>query len=135
MVYDDMLDRAVEESPDAEGTDSRFDVPEPVVRVDGSVTVVDNLGEIADTLDRDPGHVLQFLQSAVGTAGSVDDRGRGRLTGEFKRGRISTALREYADTYVVCPDCGLPDTDLLTEGDATRLKCAACGAVTTVEER
>ena len=32
MDYDDMLDRAIDETPDIEGSSERFEVPSPEVR-------------------------------------------------------------------------------------------------------
>ncbi|ESP87213.1 translation initiation factor IF-2 subunit beta [Candidatus Halobonum tyrrellensis] len=134
MEYDDMLDRAVGESPEASGGESRFDVPTPEVRQEGSVTVVENFPAVADRLARDPEHLLRYLQEEVGTAASIDDVGRARLTGSFKPDRIEGVVDEYVRTYVRCPDCGLPDTHLETDGGTTLLVCEACGARSTVDD-
>jgi len=128
MDYDDMLDRAVSETPEVTGGDDRLDLPDPAVREEGSVTVVENFQALAGRLDRAPAHLLQFLQRELGTSGHIDESGRGRLTGSFGADRIGAAVDAYVETFVRCPECGLPDTRLETANGVTVLRCEACGA-------
>lgn len=128
MGYDDYLDRAISESPDERGSASRFSIPDPNVRAEGNVTVFENFRETVDRLGRDANHVQKFLQNEVGTSASIDDAGRLRLTGSFRADRIADALQEYADAYVLCPECGLPDTQLEREDGVEIRRCEACGA-------
>ncbi|RBI64348.1 translation initiation factor IF-2 subunit beta [halophilic archaeon] len=126
--YDEQLDRALERTPDIdEGTD-RFDVPTPDVRQEGNVTVYENFQDTLDRLDRDDEHVLKFLQNELGTSAHIDESGRARLTGEFSEGRIADAIDEYTERFVLCSECGLPDTKLEREQGALLLRCEACGA-------
>ena len=134
MEYDDMLDRAVGEAPDAQSDGSRFELPTPSVRHEGSETVVENFPAVADRLARDPADVLRHLQEELGTAARIDDRGRARLTGNFKPRRVEAAVEAYTRTYVVCPECGLPNTHLETDAGTTLLVCEACGARSVVDD-
>jgi translation initiation factor 2 subunit 2 len=133
MDYDEMLDRAVERTPDIEEEGSRFEVPDPEVRQEGNVTVVENYQGVVDRLDRDEDHVLKFLQNEVGTAAHIDESGRARLTGGFKQHRVADALEAYTDAFVICSECGLPDTKIVTQQGAEVLKCDACGAISPTE--
>lgn len=126
--YDDHLDRALERTPEIEGSGDRFDVPDPEVRQEGNVTVYENFQDTLDRLGRDDEHVLKFLQNELGTSAHIDESGRARLTGEFSQGRISDAVEEYAEEFVLCSECGLPDTRLEREQGAVLLRCEACGA-------
>jgi translation initiation factor 2 subunit 2 len=134
MEYDDALDRGLDRAPDIEETATRYEVPEPDVRPEGNVTVYENFPETLDRLDREERHVLKFLQSELGTAAKIDERGRARLTGDFKQSRVRDALDAYVDGFVRCSECGLPDTRLVTEKGATVLKCDACGALSSVPD-
>lgn len=134
MDYDEQLDRAISESPDVTGAESRFDVPEPQIRPDGSFTVLENFQEITDRFGREEDHVMKFLQSELGTAAQLQENGRLRLTGEFRESRVAEALEEYTDAFVLCPECGLPDTKLVTESGAKMLRCEACGALSSTGE-
>lgn len=128
MNYDDMLDRGLEESPDIEGDSKRFDVADPDVRQEGNVTIFENFQTVVGHLGREEDHVMKFLQDELGTSGHIDESGRARLTGDFSTGRIEETINEYAETHVICPECGLPDTNLETEQEALILRCEACGA-------
>ena len=132
MDYDEQLERAIEDKPDIAGDDGRFEVPEPNVRPEGHVTVYENFQGTIDRLGRDENHVLKFLQNELGTSAHLDERGRARLKGEFNQRRLQAVLDEYVDTYVICPECGLPDTNLTTEQGAEILECEACGARSAV---
>ncbi|MFC7076257.1 MULTISPECIES: translation initiation factor IF-2 subunit beta [Haloarcula] len=133
MEYDSMLDRAIEETPEIDGTSERFEVPDPEVRQEGNTTVFENFQAVCRRLDREPDHVMQFLQNDVGTSGHIDESGRARLTGAFDAARIGNGIDEYVEQYVLCPECGLPDTRLEREQGAIIRRCEACGARSPVE--
>lgn len=126
--YEDQLDRAMAEAPEIEGSSDRFDVPTAEIRQEGNVTVYENFQDTLDCLGREEDHVLKFLQDELGTSAHIDESGRARLTGEFSQGRIEDAIQEYCDQYVLCSECGLPDTKLEREQGALLLRCEACGA-------
>lgn len=128
MDYDELLDRGIEATPDIEGQTDRFSIPDPAVRPEGHVTVYENFPETVDALDRDPDHVFKFLQNELGTSGHIDEAGRARLTGDFNARRVKGTIEDYADEFVICPECGLPDTRLEREKGALMLRCEACGA-------
>ncbi|RXK51248.1 translation initiation factor IF-2 subunit beta [Halorientalis pallida] len=131
MDYEDQLDRAMEQTPDIEGSSDRFDVPEPEVRQEGNMTVYENFQDTTSRLGREDDHVVKFLQNELGTSGHIDESGRARLTGEFRQSRIQDALDEYVDEFVLCSECGLPDTKLERERGALVLRCEACGAISS----
>lgn len=128
MEYEEHLDRALEETPDIEGSASRFSLPDPDIRQEGNATVYENFQSTLDTLDRRENHLMKYLQDELGTSANIDERGRLRLTGEFRQSRVREALDEYADAYVLCSECGLPDTKLEKENGAEIIRCEACGA-------
>ena len=134
MEYDDALDRALDQSPEMDGSGGRFQVPDPEIRPEGNVTVYENFQSTVDTLNRDDTHLMKFLQSEVGTSAQIDESGRARLTGDFRQDRIADAIDEYVDTYVRCSECGSPDTRLVEEQRTTVLKCDACGALSPVPD-
>ncbi|QCJ48429.1 translation initiation factor IF-2 subunit beta [Haloprofundus sp. MHR1] len=129
MDYDDQLEKALSESPDIESTGSRFEVPDPNVRPEGNMTVFENFQPVVAKLGRDESDVLKFLQTELGTSGQIDESGRARLTGDFRQDRIARAVEEYTEAFVLCPECGLPDTRLVDERGTRMLKCDACGAL------
>jgi translation initiation factor 2 subunit 2 len=126
--YDDKLEEALSATPDIQGSEARFTIPDPDVRQEGNVTVYENFRETIGRLDREAELVLKFLQNELGTSAHIDERGRARLTGSFTARRIGDAIEAFADAYVLCPECGLPDTRLEREQGAETIRCTACGA-------
>ena len=134
MDYEEQLDRAMDQKPDIAGNESRFEVPDPEVRQEGNVTVYENFQSTLDDLGREQDHVLKFLQNELGTSASIDESGRARLTGEFSQRRVADTLDEYVEEFVLCSECGLPDTKLEREQGALMLRCEACGALSPTSE-
>jgi len=128
MDYEEHLDRALAETPDIERSNDRFSLPEADIRQEGNVTVYENFQSTLDRLDRTERHVMRYLQTELGTAANIDERGRLRLTGAFKQNRVQDALETYVEEYVLCDECGLPDTGIERENGAELLQCDACGA-------
>lgn len=126
MSYDDHLDRAMSRT-DTSGSSGRFSLPTPELRADGNFTLYENFQTTIDRLGREEDHVMKYLQSELGTAASIDESGRLRLTGSFKTDRVRDALESYAQEHVICPDCGLPDTNLHEEDGTIYRQCEACG--------
>jgi translation initiation factor 2 subunit 2 len=126
--YDEQLERALDETPDIEESGDRFDVPDPNVRQEGNATVYENFQATLNRLGRDEEHVLKFVQNELGTSAQIDEKGRARLTGSFSAERIENTIEKYAEQFVRCPECGLPDTRLEREHGALILRCEACGA-------
>ncbi len=128
MDYDEMLERGIEETPDTEGSGDRFEVPDPELRQEGNATVFENFRAVCQDYAREPEHVFRFLQNDLGTSGHIDESERARLTGEFGQRRVRAAIESYAEEYVRCPECGLPDTRLDRGQGTVVLRCEACGA-------
>lgn len=127
--YDELLERALAETPDIEGGGDRLEAPDAEVRQEGNVTVYENFQETLRKLDRDQDHLLKFLQDELGTSAQIDERDRARLTGDFTADRIDGAVEAFVEAYVQCPECGLPDTRLDEEQGTEMIRCEACGAL------
>jgi translation initiation factor 2 subunit 2 len=133
MDYEATLDRAYEDLPERQASQKRLQIPDAAAQEDGAFTRLTNLKAIADALDRDAEHVHRFVQREFGTNGSFDGD-RSRYNGSFDQGDFEAALERYAEEYVVCSECGLPDTKLTTEDRTQMLRCEACGGFRPVEK-
>ncbi|WP_423743246.1 translation initiation factor IF-2 subunit beta (plasmid) [Haladaptatus sp. SPP-AMP-3] len=134
MDYNSALDRGMDAVPDLEASDERFSYPDPAVQKDGSFTRLTNLDDIADALSRDGEHVHSALQRELGTSGKYEE-GQARYSGSFTESDFNTALDEYVEEFVICSECGLPDTRLVRENRNLMLRCDACGAFRPVTKR
>jgi translation initiation factor 2 subunit 2 len=134
MDYDSSLDRAMENVPDIDSSGQRLSVPDAEAQKDGAFTRLTNLDDIADTLSRETDHVHRFVQRELGTNGKLEE-GVGRYNGSFSGSDFDTAIESYVETYVICGECGLPDTRLVTEDRTPMLRCDACGAFRPVSKQ
>ena len=66
------LDRAIKKMPATRETKERFVIPSVKVFYEGKTTVLENFGAIADTLNRDPEHLMKYLLQEMGTAGKIE---------------------------------------------------------------
>lgn len=124
--YENLLERAREDIPDDLTSEKRFTVPEADIFHEGKTTIVQNFGDILDTINRDADHAVPRLLRELGTAGDVED-GRLTLKGRMDQEKIDSRIRSYVETYVICGECGRPDTKLEKEGRTVIIRCDACG--------
>ena len=131
--YEDLLTQAFETMPEVTSTHSRWSLPEPKVRSEGNVTVYENFKNTVEILNREADLVLKFLQNEFGTSANIDDTGRARLTGSFSTDRVFSVIKSFSQAYVICPECGLPDTKLQEKNNSLMLHCEGCGILSKIE--
>jgi translation initiation factor 2 subunit 2 len=128
------LERAMKKMPATRDTRERFVVPSPRVFYEGKTTVLENFRAIADTLNREPDHLMKYLLQELGTAGKIEGQ-RGIFQGKFTEQAMARQIESYFEEYVVCTECRLPDTHLTKNDRVLMLKCDACGAHRPVRKR
>lgn len=122
-----MLERAKKQLPEAITSGERFEIPKAEGHIQGNKTIISNFSQIVDTFRREPQHLLKFLQRELATPASIDGP-RLVLGRKIKAELINQKITQYANTFVICPECGKPDTQLKKEDKILTLKCTACGA-------
>ena len=122
-----MLERGLKKVPKETGSGERFEMPRAQVLISGSRTSILNFGEIASTLRRDPKHIMKFLLKELATKGEIEGT-KANFQGVFSDYVIKTKLESYVKVYVLCPECGKPDTKIIREDRQFFVKCEACGA-------
>jgi translation initiation factor 2 subunit 2 len=131
--YDDLLKRARNEIPEVTLKKERLEMPRLFVTMVGMRTTISNFKEVADTLDRDPQHILKFLTREMATAATYHD-GRAIFQGKFPRDTFERLLQRYMESFVICPVCKRPDTKILKEKRLSFIVCNACGAKSSVKQ-
>ena len=127
MSYEELLDKAYEKLPKMKETGERFEIPTIESSIQGNQTIIKNFVQIADTLRRDPKHMLKFFTKELGAPGSI----KGKIAiiqTKVMRKKIQEKLETYVREYVLCKECKRPDTKLVRENRITMLVCEACGA-------
>lgn len=125
--YNDMLTHAKEVLPEVEENAERFQIPKVKGHIQGVKTVISNMNQIADTLQRPIKHLLKFLtREMASTAEPV--KSLVIFGSKVSAGKINEKIEAYANEFVICKECNKPDSKLTKEGDIYYFKCQACGA-------
>lgn len=127
MDYKELLDKAYKELPEKAKEKARFKMPSFESFIQGKETVIKNFGNVANYLRRDPNHLMKFLFKELATVGNFDGS-RLVLKGRFKDEELNKRLEFYVKTYVLCSECGKPDTHLVYQDGVLFIRCEACGA-------
>jgi translation initiation factor 2 subunit 2 len=133
MDYNELLERGMKNMPKQASEGERFEIKKAITQKDGRKTIIVNFLEVAKSLRRDPNHLLKFLLKELATKGDYSGQ---RLTvlGNFTADHINKKIDIYVGSFIVCPECGKPDTQLFKEGKFTIMKCEACGARSTTSK-
>jgi len=126
--YKELLKRARSQLPEVVFSDVRFEIPSADSFVEGNRTIIKNFRDIAKFMERDTLEFAKFVMKELGTAGDMEGT-RLILQGKFGWRMINEKVQNYVNEYVLCPECGKPDTKIVKEGRIHFLKCTACGAM------
>ena len=128
--YTKLLEKARKSLPAVTKSDIRFEIPFAQV-VPGKQTVLKNFSEISKILRRDEKHLAKFLFKELAVPGSMRN-GELVFQGKVYANLINQRIAEYVRQFVLCNECGKPDTTL-QENKITTIKCEACGAKRTMK--
>jgi translation initiation factor 2 subunit 2 len=127
--YGKLLDNIYEKlNVNKAGSGERFEVPAFDVLNEGkNKTIVKNFKRICDAIRRDPVMLARYLSREVGAPVDIDGERmiiHRRVMGPVLQKRIDFFVKEY----VICQQCGKPDTNLVTIERTKMLVCESCGA-------
>ncbi|MFH1978206.1 MAG: translation initiation factor IF-2 subunit beta [Candidatus Aenigmatarchaeota archaeon] len=125
--YEELLKEGMKKVPDKVETTDRFEVPKPIVLIQGSKTLIKNIIEIANALRRDQKHLIKFLAKELATSWELSSQSL-ILIGTFSTSLVNKKIDLYMKSYVICTECKKPDTKITKEDKFYFLKCEACGA-------
>ena len=132
--YENLLKKAYSNITEISESSERFTVPEVKAYIEGKTTIIENFAEIADKVRRDTDHILKYVLGELGTSGKIDGN-RAIFNGKFEISLIKTIIKNYVDDYVICSECGKPDTRLVKDERVLILRCDACGGHRPVRKR
>lgn len=127
MSYEELLDKTMEKLPKKQEMKDRFVIPEVLVEISGSRTILKNFTDIANKLRRDHLHLLKFLSKEMATSSSIQG-GALVFQGNIRREILQKKIEDYIKEFVYCKECKEPDTRLVKEARVTSMICEACGA-------
>jgi len=125
--YEDMLKTAKDTLPEIKVSEERFQIPKVKGHIQGVKTVITNMNQIADFIRRPIKHLIKYLTKELATP--ADQVKQFVVFGtKMPASKINEKIEQYTNDFVICRECGKPDTKLNKEGDIYYFKCQACGA-------
>lgn len=135
MDYEKLLEKARKELPKSSTKFERFEVPKVRGHIQGNKTVISNFLQIASMINRPAEHLLKYVLKTLATPGEIKKSGSVMMGSKLAASRINEKIQQYVREFVLCPECGKPDTKITKEGRITVIKCQACGAKHTIKSK
>ncbi|MBI2108273.1 translation initiation factor IF-2 subunit beta [Candidatus Woesearchaeota archaeon] len=133
--YKEMLEETRKGLPEVVQIRDRFEIPKVMGHVQGNRTIISNFLQIASTLGREVDHLLKFVLKELATPGEIKKSGALIMGTKVPASRINDKVRKYAIEFVLCPECGKPDTKIEQSENIHYIKCQACGAKNVVKSK
>ena len=127
MNHEELLKRAKDQLPEVASSSERFEIPKVKGHIQGNRTIISNLPTIADILNRPIRHILKFLNKELAAKGVMKKDQYLIFNTKLPASRINEKITQYAENYVLCKDCGKPETKIDKVGQALYIRCQACG--------
>lgn len=127
MEYEKLLDDAYKKVKRVDTANSRFEIPKIQGHFEGKKTILTNFLAIASHLRRKPEHFQKFLLKELAASGQLEGD-RLVLNIKVPSAKINQKIEEYSKEFVICKECGKPDTELKKEDRLSFIHCLACGA-------
>ena len=112
--YEKLLDQAYKDLKPIKHSEERFEIPKVEGHIEGTKTILTNLQQIASYLRRNQDHLLKFLLKELATSGSIKN-GRVIFQRKISSQKINEKIHNYAKEFVICSQCGKPDTEIKKE--------------------
>lgn len=132
--YEKLLEQAYSKIKPIESKSERFEILKIEGHIEGTKTVLTNLQQIASYIRRDINHFLKYLLRELATSGSI----KGNivvLQTKIASQKINDKIKSYVDEFVICKECGKPDTELIKQDKFMFVHCLACGAKHSVRAK
>ena len=79
--------------------------------------------------------MLKYVLKELAAPGEIKKSGSVIVGTKIPASRINEKVKKYTEEFVLCKECGKPDTTVMKEGAYLFLKCAACGAKYSIKAR
>jgi len=134
MDYEKLLKNTYKNMPTSVLERERFEIPPVKGHIQGNRTIISNFVQIADKIRRDPEHLLKFILKELATPGVIR-RSELILGTKVSASKINDKIKRYVIDFVICNECGKPDSKLVKEGQFLCLHCQACGSKKIVKSK
>jgi translation initiation factor 2 subunit 2 len=131
--YEELLNDAYSKIKKSESKD-RFEIPKIEGHFEGKKTILTNFFQISSYIRRNPEHFQKFILRELAASGQKDGD-RLVLNMTVPSAKINQKVEQYVKEFVLCKECGKPDTELSKEDRMAFVKCLACGAKHSVRNK
>jgi len=132
--YEQLLNEAYGKVKKSEDNGERFEIPKVEGHFEGKKTIITNFSQIASHLRRNPEHFQKFMLRELAASGQKEGD-RLVLNMTVPSAKINQKVEQYVKEFVLCGECGKPDTELTKEDRFSFIKCLACGAKHSVRSK
>ena len=133
-TYEQLLNEAFKSIKPIEHNGERFEIPKIEGHLEGTKTVLTNIPQIVSYLRRPQDHLVKYLLKELATSGTIKNSLL-ILQRTINSSAINDKLTDYVREFVICSQCGKPDTELLKDKDFLFMNCLACGAKHSVRSK
>jgi len=125
--YEKLLNSAYEKIKPVTGSGQRFEIPKIEGLFEGKKTILTNFFQIVSYLRRPAGHFQKFLLKELATSGQIEGE-RLVLNNKIPSAKINEKIEQYVKEFIICRECGKPDTEIKKDDRLAFMHCLACGA-------
>ena len=122
-----------------EDPEYRYKMPRIIGKVEGRgngiKTAIPNMAQLAQSLDRDPGEVTKFFGCELGAQTTWNaETERAIVNGAHTTQDLQQNVFKYIELFILCQQCGNPETEYKIKNEIISQKCAACGHKDVVKD-
>ena len=132
--YEKLLDEAYKKVKQINVFSDRFEIPKVQGHFEGRKTILTNFFQIASHIRRKPEHFQKFILKELAASGQKEGD-RLVLNLKVPSAKINQKIEQYVKEFVLCKECGKPDTELIKEDRLSFVRCLACGAKHSVRSK
>ena len=134
--YEKLLDEALKKVKPIESSEfsERFEIPRVQSQVEGKKTIITNFKALTNHIRRKGEHLAKYLMRELATPGILKGD-RFTLQRRLPSDRIDEKIKNYVSEFVICKECGKPDTELNKKEGYWFIHCLACGAEHSVRSK
>lgn len=133
-TYEQLLNEAFKQIKPIENSGERFEIPKIEGHLEGTKTVLTNILQIVSYLRRSQDHFVKYLLKELATSGTIKNNIL-ILQRTINSSAINDKIYDYVKEFVICKQCGKPDTELTKDKEFTFMHCLACGAKHSVRSK
>ncbi len=133
-TYEQLLNEAYSKVKKPETSGERFEIPKIEGHFEGKKTILTNFFQIASHIRRNPEHFQKFILRELAVSGQREGD-RLVLNMKVPSEKINQKIEQYTKEFVLCRECGKPDTELSKEDRLAFIHCMACGAKHSVRSK